>query len=574
MIPINEINLFECPFGNTNNTISNAYIPSTLIAWNCYITQSNITCSNINDVKTINEGIIKLTQQIRTMVSDIVKTNQDTNYNPEISPSMIDTYDDLFVRKYQSTLRCIQDCYHIISLAIQVFIPLNGENNNNTSMNNEISQAINTLINSNIENINELFSKVLYLCPTLYSINTAQWVELQSSILDVRSIIFFLIAQIQSYNKRVKMVSSKRLSDKQIKSFAAILVDIIDDMQENNIDAISYHIRTHLMSDILKQDWESDKEFRRGQCYSYGITASIIVIRRLLNDIKTRAYRYPFFYINCSIQLLKVLVEIIKEEYLSISNLSRIKSKQFVLDLKYLVVSAVDILHFLQNDSLCNAKADVNNDGYLWYGKKQGAFILDFVGSINNVRNKVLSSNTKIFTINESLLEIGFENNSNTTFSEQIGDQELIDLILVILEVQFIIFLLDNNYDDDSIMNMLDISTANQLFSIQTNERVGLDTIINLGASDFNFDENFFQNYNLEYNIERILKYSISRDILSLVTINAMHLNLILSKHYVCIGDDNHLNFPLLTEQENIIRNKIQCFYEKVRLESNYISLD
>lgn len=447
-------------------------------------------------------------------------------------------------------------------------------------MTNDVSHAINASIDSNIDTMNELLSKLLYLCPTLFSINTAQWVDLLSCALDVRSIVFFLISQMQSYNKRVKtmMKTAKRLSDKHIKTFAAILVDIIDDMQENNILAVSYHIRTYFMADILKQDWESDKEFRRGQCNSYGITASVIVMHRLLNDIKTKAYRYPFFYINCCIQSMKLLVEMAKEEYMSISSLSRIRSKLFVLDLKYLVVSVINILHLQRNDSLYDENTGGNIDDYLWYEKKQCVFTLDFIGTINDVRDKVFtSSNKTLFTINESFWnKRGLIGSSNTTFSEQVDDQTLLDLIVVILEVQSIVFLLDkdNNLDDNSIIDTLEnnFGTNNlQGFSIKPNERVGLDKIINL-ISDFQFDETLHHHY-FEHNTDRISKSFIKKDILNLVCIDPIYINLILSKHYTSIGDD-HMNFPLLTELETITRSKIHSLREKGRLKSNYISLD
>ena len=121
MIPNNDIHLFECPFGhNSKHTISNAFIPSSLIAWSYYIMYSN-NCSNnnVDAINSIDEGIGKLILQIKALISELVQTNQDVNYNPEINIPMID---DLFVRKYLSALRCIQDCYQIMSITIQVLL--------------------------------------------------------------------------------------------------------------------------------------------------------------------------------------------------------------------------------------------------------------------------------------------------------------------------------------------------------------------------------------------------------------------------------------------------------------------
>jgi len=362
----------------------------------------------------------------------------------------------------------------------------------NNIISNDITNSINMLIDSNIETINEYLSKLLYLCPTMYLITASQWVDILCCTFDMRSTLFFVISQIQSYNKIVKLIKrnsgvSNKLSDKKLKSFAEIFVEIIDDIQETNLVALTYIIRTHFMTDVLVQDWGSDKEFRRGQCVSYGISASITIIIRLLNEIRTKAYKYPFFYVNCCISSLKLLIDIVKEEYMNISYLSRTKSKQFVQDLKYLLVSIIDILQYLQNESMYSTDSTGSiSDSYLWYGKKQGTFNLDFITATNNMRNKVfLSANGKLFSLDDKLLNsIEHKTSTNVTFSEQLNDQSLTDLVLSVLELQLIVFILDKDNDDmvDSLERNIDKMTENHHgpFSIKSSEHVGLDTILSL----------------------------------------------------------------------------------------------
>ena len=87
----------------------------------------------------------------------------------------------------------------------------------------DITNSINKLIDTNIETINEYLSKLLYLCPTMYLITASQWVDILCCTFDMRSTLFFVISQIQSYNKRIKLmkrsagVSNKLLADKKLK---------------------------------------------------------------------------------------------------------------------------------------------------------------------------------------------------------------------------------------------------------------------------------------------------------------------------------------------------------------------
>jgi len=452
----------------------------------------------------------------------------------------------------------------------------------------DITNSINMLIDTNIETINEYLSKLLYLCPTMYLITASQWVDILCCTFDMRSTLFFVISQIQSYNKRIKLmkrstgVSNKLLADKKLKSFAEILVEIIDDIQETNLVALTYVIRTHFMTDVLSRDWGSDKEFRRGQSISYGILASVTIIIRLLNEIRIKAYKYHFFYVNCCISSLKLLIDIVKEEYMNISYLSRTKSKQFVQDLKYLLVSIIDILQYLQNESIYSTDdTESNTDSYLWYGKKQGIFNLDFITATNNMRNKVfLSANGKLFSLDDKLLNsIEHKKSTNVTFSEQLNDQSLTDLVLSILELQLIVFILDIDNDDmvDLLERNIDKISENHHgpFSIKSSERVGLDTILSL-VSNLQPRETLIQNYYLDIDINRISKSFIEKSILNLITIDPLYLHSILSKHYVCIGDDDddqNTIFPNLTESEKLKRMNIKSLNDKLR-NDNYVSLD
>ena len=453
-------------------------------------------------------------------------------------------------------------------------------------LSNDITSSINMLIDTNIDTINEYLSKILYLCPTMYLITTSQWVDILCCAFDMRSTLFFVISQIQSYNKRVKIikkntvVSNKLLADKKLKSFAEELVEILDDIQETNLVALTYVIRSHFMADILNQDWESNKEFRRGQCISYGVSASVTIIIRLLNEIRIKAYKYHFFYVSSCISSLKLLVDIVKEEYMNISCLSRTKSKQFVQDLKYLMVSTIDIIQHLQNESVYNDCTEFNGDNYLWFGKKQGIFNVDFITTNNSMRNKVfLKANGKLFSLDDKLLNsIEHKTNTNVTFSEQLNDQSLSDLVLSILELQLIVFLLDKDDDDDMVdtleRNIDKISEDHHgSFSIKWSERVGLDTILSL-VSNLQPSETLIQSYYFDIDIDRISKSVINRSIVNLIKIDPLYLHSILSKHYVCIGDDDdNTIFPNLTESEKLKRMNIKSLNEKLR-NDNYVLLD
>lgn len=456
-----------------------------------------------------------------------------------------------------------------------------------TIISDDITNSINKLIDTNIETINKYLSKLLYLCPTMYLITASQWVDILCCTFDMRSTFFFVISQIQSYNKRIKLmkksngVSNKLLADKKLKSFAEALVEIIDDIQETNLVALTYVIRTHFMTDVLAQDWGSDKEFRRGQCISYGILASVTIIIRLLNEIRIKAYKYHFFYVNCCISSLKLLIDIVKEEYMNISYLSRTKSKQFVQDLKYLLVSIIDILQYLKNESIYSTDTESNPDSYLWYGKKQGIFNLDFITATNNIRNKVfLSANGKLFSLDDKLLNsIEHKTSTNVTFSEQLNDQSLTDLVLSILELQLIVFILDKDNDDmvDLLGRNIDQISENHHgpFSIKSSVHVGLDTILSL-TSNLQPRETLIQNYYLDIDIDRISKSFIEKSILNFIIIDPLYLHSILSKHYACIGDDDddqNTIFPNLTESEKLKRMNIKSLNDKLR-NDNYVSLD
>jgi len=457
-------------------------------------------------------------------------------------------------------------------------------------MNDSITSVINTIIETTLVTVNELFAKLLYLCPTLYFITSNQWVDIISYSFDTRSLIFFIVSQIQSYNKRVKKlkkefrVSSRLLLDKDMKAFAETIVDILDDLQDTNILAIDYVIRTHFMTDIMKQDWLSDKEFRRGQYINYGIKASLLLINRLLTDIKIKMYQYPFYYVNCCISSLKMMIDIVKEVYMNISCTSRTRSKQFLLDLKCLVVGTIDILYILQNESEYNIEnMDNNDDGdYLWYGKKQSIFKLDFMERIINMRMKCFENgnNNNLFSVENNLINKAmFSFNINTTFSEQLDDQLILDLITSILEVQLILFILENDNEDiaDLIeinINDLIIDEKGLLFSLRHNEKIGLDIIMNM-VSNYSFrgiNNNQSQWNHMQYDFERVSKCTISKDILKFVTIDPIYINSILSKHYVCIGEEN--DFPILNELEISKRIKLNKLSEKIKQNSNYISLD
>ena len=457
-------------------------------------------------------------------------------------------------------------------------------------MNNSTTIAINTIIETILIRVNELFAKLLYLCPTLFFITSSQWVDIITCAYDTRSLIFFIVSQIQSYNKRVKRLKkecalpNRLLSDKDMKAFAETIVDILDDIQDSNTLAVEYVVRTHFMADIMKQDWLSNKEFRRGQCISYGISASFLVLNRLLSDIKIKMHQYPFCFVNCCMSSLKMIIDIVKEVYANIS-FSRTRSKQFVIDLKCIIVGTIDILHILQNESIYNIvnedDIDYNGKDFLWYGKKQSVFNLDFMKRIIDMRTKCFENgknNKKLYSVEKELVNKAmFSFNINTTFSEQLDDQSILDVISSMLEVQLMVFILDADNDDiaDLIeinINDLIIDDKDRLFSLRNNERIGLDTVISMVSSDINNTLQLDRPMQYNHDYERVSKCTINKDILKYITIDPIYLTSILNKNYVCIGEEN--DFPILNESEISKRMKLIKLCEKIKEASNYVSLD
>jgi hypothetical protein len=145
MIPVNDINIYHSTVGNDNNSnisLSNSFFPSKLYAWTYFIINNNNNNSNNNndnndneitdlsglttisisngDIDIIRNGLSRIIISIESQVLDISTKCRISNTNDERDNNSIKVIDDDFVRSYQYTLRCLHDCYHIISILIQV----------------------------------------------------------------------------------------------------------------------------------------------------------------------------------------------------------------------------------------------------------------------------------------------------------------------------------------------------------------------------------------------------------------------------------------------------------------------
>ena len=146
MIPVSDINIYHSTVGSNNtNSLSNSFLPTNLFAWAYFVinTNNNSTSSSndanevidlLPELKTVNvtnddiniikNGLSRVIVSIESQVIEISSICRVSDTSDERDNNQIKIIDDDFVRAYQCTLRCLQDCYHILSLLIQVLLLL------------------------------------------------------------------------------------------------------------------------------------------------------------------------------------------------------------------------------------------------------------------------------------------------------------------------------------------------------------------------------------------------------------------------------------------------------------------